>query len=107
MTYKAIIQEGMSFGEAIEVMQQGGLVAREGWNGKRMYVAIQEGSTIKSSLARGGVAKALANYEKVEEINILPHIDMRSASGDIVVGWLASQTDMLAHDWMEIIPLEQ
>lgn len=30
----------------------------------------------------------------------LPHIDMRTANGDVCVGWLASQTDMLAEDWV-------
>jgi hypothetical protein len=33
------------------------------------------------------------------EINLLAHIDMRAADGSMVVGWLASQTDMLADDW--------
>lgn len=32
---------------------------------------------------------------------------MRAADGSIVVGWLASQTDMQAFDWMEIIPSER
>lgn len=32
-------------------------------------------------------------------IELLPHIDMRSADGTLVVGWLASQTDMLSDDW--------
>lgn len=29
----------------------------------------------------------------------LSHIDMRTASGDVCVGWNASQVDMLADDW--------
>lgn len=105
--YKEIIHTDMTFGEAIECMQEGGLVARQGWNGKDMYLAIQKGSVIDSSLARGGIANALKEYEKVETITILPHIDMRAANGSIVVGWLASQTDMQALDWMEIIPSER
>jgi hypothetical protein len=32
--------------------------------------------------------------------NICGHIDMMAADGDIVVGWLASQADMLAGDWL-------
>ena len=34
-----------------------------------------------------------------ESIDICPHIDMKAADGSIVVGWLASQTDMLSEDW--------
>ena len=31
-----------------------------------------------------------------------PHIDMRTADGTMVIGWLASQTDMLAEDWVVV-----
>jgi len=34
-----------------------------------------------------------------EVFNILPHLDMKTADGSIQIGWLASQTDMLADDW--------
>jgi len=47
---------------------------------------------------RGGAALAMAN-EGFDKIEICPHIDTRSADGKCVVGWLASQTDMLAEDW--------
>lgn len=86
------------FGWAIKEMQNGGRVRRAGWNGKGMFVAIQPGSTITATQARGGVAKFLAD-DGVQTMNILPHIDMKSAQGEVVVGWLASQTDMLATDW--------
>ncbi len=90
--------DAMNFGHAIQAMKEGHKVARAGWNGKGMWVAIQAGSTISSALARGGAAKGRAE-EGATEITILPHIDMRAADGSIVVGWLASQTDMLAEDW--------
>lgn len=91
--------ETFSFGTAIEALKQGLKVARKGWNGKNMYLSLQEGSLIPKERARSGAAKCLAE-EGVEEIKILPHIDMRSAQGECVVGWVASQTDMLAEDWM-------
>ena len=34
-----------------------------------------------------------------ETIRIGAHLDMRAADGSLVIGWLASQTDMLAEDW--------
>ena len=34
---------------------------------------------------------------------VLPCITMKTATGEILMGWLASQTDMLADDWM-IVP---
>ena len=35
----------------------------------------------------------------MDEVEICSHIDMKSADNKIVIGWLASQTDMLAEDW--------
>ena len=36
----------------------------------------------------------------MDEIEICPHIDMKTADNKLVIGWLASQTDMLSEDWM-------
>jgi hypothetical protein len=92
------VTDGLTFGLAIEAMKKGKRVSRAGWNGKGMFVAIQPGCTIPKEFARGGVAKYLAE-DGVESIVILPHVDMKAADGSVVVGWLASQTDMLAEDW--------
>ncbi len=94
----------MDFGDAIRAMKNGQKVARAGWNGKGMWVAMTPGSTFPAEFAKHGHA-ARHRAEEVhfaEEITLLPHIDMRAADGSMVVGWLASQTDMLAEDW-EII----
>lgn len=89
----------MDFGDAIRALRDGKRVAWAGWNGKGVWLAIQPGSIIAPEHARGGAAKGRAD-EGATEIAILPHIDMRAANGSIVVGWLASQTDMLADDWV-------
>jgi hypothetical protein len=96
---------GMPFGLAIEAMKKGCRVARAGWNGKGMWLAMQPGSVITPAQARGGAAKGRAD-EGAAEIVILPHIDMRAADGSVVVGWLASQTDMLSDDWQVVGELE-
>lgn len=97
-------RDKMDFGQAIGAMKLGCKVAREGWNGKGMWVALQDGSNIAQNKARGGAAMhrraELEENREASLIKILPHIDMRAADGSIVVGWLASQTDMLAEDWM-------
>jgi len=89
----------MNFGQAVEALKQGGKVAREGWNGKGTWLALTHGSTIVSRDARSGATLKLAETG-VLEITICPHIDMKAADGTIVIGWLASQTDMLAEDWV-------
>lgn len=90
----------ISFGHAVHAMKAGKRVARAGWNGKGMWLAMTPGSSIPASAARSGACLAKVQSEPgTETIEILPHIDMRAADGSVVVGWLASQTDMLADDW--------
>lgn len=45
------------------------------------------------------------NYYTDVQCNIAPHIDMKSVDGTYVVGWLASQIDMLAEDWEIVKPI--
>ena len=91
----------MNFGQAIESMKDGCSVAREGWNGKGMFVYLVEGVTICTTLLRGKAKEVVMATGKGEmtDTTICSHIDMKSADGSLVVGWLASQTDMLAEDW--------
>lgn len=93
----------MSFGHAIEAMKRGAKVARAGWNGKGMWIALTPGSSFPAEFAKEGHAgkHRAAEMEPLAGhcIELLPHIDMRAADGSMVVGWLASQTDMLATDW--------
>lgn len=92
--------KNMSFGEALEAIKRGEKVARSGWNGKGMWIALTPGSTFPASAAKQGhAAYHRAAEAPDEEVRLLPHIDMRSADGSMVIGWLASQTDMLADDW--------
>ena len=90
--------EHMNFGLAIEAMKKGHKVARKGWNGKGMFIFLTPGSQVAYSKCKPETQKALIDHPKsLVEIN--PHIDMRAADGTLVIGWLASQTDMLAEDW--------
>jgi len=95
----------MDFGEAIRALKAGKMVARTGWNGKGMWLAYTPGSTFPAVYAKDGhAAKHRAAEVGTEgEITLLPHIDMRAADGSMVIGWLASQTDMLAEDWEEVV----
>ena len=90
----------LTFGDAIIALKQGKKVARSGWNGKGMWLILVPGQK-EVALRQGtpyGDALALTSCE------ILPHIDMWTTNADgrraMLPGWLASQTDMLAEDWM-------
>lgn len=86
-----------TFGWAIERLKDGAKVARMGWNGKNMFLFLIAGSQFKVNRA-----PLLGIYPEGTEINYCPHIDMKTADNKIVP-WLASQTDMLAEDWEEIV----
>lgn len=85
----------LSFGHAIVSLKAGKKVARSGWNGKGMFLVLQP-ATVDAKLREGSV------YEQALSSNICTinaHIDMRTATGEMQPGWLASQSDMLADDW--------
>lgn len=84
---------GLTFSEALRIVKKGGRVAREGWNGKGMFIFLVPGSTFTVNRP-----PLLGIYPEGTVINYHPHIDMRTATGEIVP-WLASQTDLLAEDW--------
>ena len=87
----------MTFSEALVEVKNGARVAREGWNGKNMFIFLVPGSTFKVNRP-----PLLGIYPEGTEIKYNPHIDMKTADGSIVP-WLASQTDILADDW-EVLP---
>lgn len=70
-----------NFGEMLEQLIAGAKFAREGWNGKGMYIQLQvpdENSKMKRPY-----------------IYIVPLED-----GSATVPWVASQVDILATDWV-------
>lgn len=92
----------MNFGQAIELLKQGKRVAREGWNGKGMFIYLVKGTTVEAMDLRNEAGTHVGyNTPPFQNVKISSHIDMKAADDSIVVGWLASQTDMLAEDWIE------
>lgn len=73
----------MRFGDALIAIEQGKRAARVGWNGKKMFIYLD----------------AVPNLVKGPPI-ICPFISMHTAKGECQPGWLASQADMLSHDWV-------
>jgi len=92
--------EEHDFGWALKRLKAGHKVAREGWNGKGMFLIFVPG-TLKTELRAGTPYYAALNGPNVgySVAAINPHIDMYTAQGAFQPGWLASQTDMLASDW--------
>jgi Protein of unknown function (DUF2829) len=73
------MENTFGFGSALDVLWAGGSVARQGWNGKGMWLKLQ-------------VPDAHSKMQR-------PYIYMHPADGSLVP-WVASQSDLLAFDWV-------
>lgn len=86
----------MTFGDALVMLKEGHRVCRAGWNGKGMWLYLIPAEVM------GVISVRPPASSKNPSEQYKPHasIAMKTADGSLVVGWLASQTDMLADDWM-------
>ena len=80
-----------SFGDAIKYMKRGLRVTRKGWNGKNQYIQLAKGISYKT--ADGAIVNC--NHEAIGN----KAVAFVGTSG-VQMGWLASQADMLAEDWV-------
>jgi hypothetical protein len=83
--------EKSTFGLALEALKAGHKVARKGWNGKGQYIELATNISYRNS------AKKDINVEHNDIGN--KAITFVGTSG-VQLGWLASQADMLAEDWV-------
>lgn len=82
----------LNFGDAIAALKSGYKVARAGWNGKNMWLSYLDPYLNKQF--------TLIEMDDAEG-TFSPYIGMKTADNKYVP-WLASQTDMLACDWVII-----
>ena len=83
----------------MQALKDGKRVARAGWNGKNMWLAYSPG--VARLPAENFWAQPNKDYAYTQQgtAKVLPCITMKTATGEILMGWLASQTDLLADDW--------
>lgn len=84
---------GFPFDEALVLLKDGERVAREGWNGKGMFIYLVPAAAYP---AQTGAAKAHFGAEAL--VPYRAYLAMKTAQGD-VVPWVASQSDLLESDW--------
>jgi len=111
------MRQNLTFGDALQAAKYGWLISREGWNGKGMFVFVRPADKIHiedvvykiKSLPQSVKDYFLQDllYEKGNRhpaeaddmVEFTAYLCLKAADGTIVNGWLASQTDILAHDW--------
>ncbi|EMX9856411.1 DUF2829 domain-containing protein [Klebsiella pasteurii] len=75
----------MKFGEALEAVKSGAKIYREGWNGKGQFVKWIPGFGPAFVIDDCEVAGCLA---------------LKNAQGVVQPGWVPSQGDLFADDWL-------
>lgn len=92
----------MNFGQAIEALEQGRRVAREGWNGKGLFVFKQ----IHSVIAEEVIPKmqSLPDSVKAEFARRGGSIWYKNQVAIVypdntIYGWIPSPSDVFAEDW--------
>lgn len=83
--------ECVDFGCALDALKDGARAARKGWNGKNQYIELAQNISYQNA------SDTIVNCEHEAIGN--KAIAFVGTSG-VQLGWLASQADMLAEDWV-------
>ncbi len=87
----------MNFGEALEALKAGKKVSRSGWNGKGMWLSLTQGQEVKADSFWSYHNRTFAK-QNGGSASVQPYITMKTAQ-NMIVPWVASQSDMLDNDW--------
>lgn len=82
--------ESFSFGAAIEFLKNGAKVSRLGWNGVGIFIKLQQPDQ------NSYMTSPYIYIDTTELVTTNPNAPKSR------VPWLASQTDMLANDWVVV-----
>lgn len=83
----------MNFGQALEGLKEGKHIARNGWNGRGMFVYLVHGKRIK---AESEQLRHIADEEGTVLHN--PYMAIKNVNGTVST-WVPSINDCLAEDW--------
>lgn len=109
----------LNFGNALDLVKKGLLLARSGWNGKSQFIFMRPADELTPKFIYETVKslpKSLKNfvhnkfkgethYVGGDEIKVkfTPYLCLFNAQGDVVNGWVPSQGDLMAEDWEVVI----
>ena len=86
----------MNFGKALEQVKQGKKIAREGWNGKGMFVYYVPSNKYKSCTSIGN-----SIADKEGNVSYEPYLAIKNVKGTVST-WVPSINDVLAEDWCTV-----
>ena len=95
----------MNFGEALEVLKNGGKVARTGWNGKGMFIMKQ----IPAEIGLDIIPKMQSVQKSAKDILINRATTLKYENQMLIIkedgtadSWVPSSSDIFAEDWIII-----
>lgn len=94
---------GATFGDAIEHLRKGGLVQREGWNDKGMFVFKQVPSKVPAEIVpkMSSLPQHVKDYMQAAKISPNYQCQMAIVTPDgNINSWVASSADTFATDWI-------
>ena len=97
------VTTGLSFGLAIEAMKAGKRVARAGWNGKGMWIALGAGNAALEAEKFWNPHTRSFAEQNGGTADVQPCFLMKTAQDNIQMGWTPSQSDVLAEDWAVVL----
>jgi len=86
----------LSFAQAMVALKEGKRVARSGWNGKGMWVCYMPATRIPAELVNERTRK----FVPEGDLYVGGYFVLWTSADIWQPGWLASQADLLADDWM-------
>lgn len=94
--------ENLNYGQAIEALKEGKLLARKGWNGKDMFVFKQ----IPTEIGLDIIPKMQSVPQAAKDIMIKTKTTLKYTNQLVIVqtdgrvdSWVASASDTFAEDW--------
>lgn len=82
------------------MLKDGYRLARTGWNGNGMWIALSPGFTLEPDRIFSDQVRDEVRAQGTDGV-FRPYIMMRTVDGEFVP-WIASQTDLLAEDWTSV-----
>ena len=96
----------MNFSDALNELKNGKKIQRSGWNGKGMWIVMMPSLFLPPYSTQNTNRKV--NDRTAQHIGFdapldsQPYISMWTAEGKWQPGWLASQADLFAEDWVVV-----
>ncbi|WP_265497289.1 DUF2829 domain-containing protein [Providencia rustigianii] len=77
----------VNFGKALEAVKVGKKISRAGWNGANQYIALIHAGN--AMFTKGGESAPMQDC-----------LGLKNAQGNMQPGWIPSQGDLFAEDWV-------